>query len=605
MKTAFRSLLACLLCFLITGVALAQRPIGPKLLPERTAVMLRIRSFPETRTKFNGTAMGRILTDPEVGPLLSKLYSQVQELYTRVEDRVGVPLEKIVSLPQGEIWVAVVPPVKDGPISVAVLIEAGDHLSTAKKLLERGEELLTENGGRKMEETLAGTKVNIYLPRGVGEPRRETRREGNQERSELRVENGTFVEFEKEGTVVISTTATLAEEILQSWSGAKGTLAENEHFAAVMSRCQSNNDPPEFEWYVDPISLVKAAARGNAGAQVGLALIPALGLDGIQAVGGTATMLSGEFDEVNHFHLLLENPRSGVLELLQMSSGDATPEPWVPHDVVNYMTLNWNFQETYAKGTKVYDGYFGEGSAAKEMGSRVQAALDIDFEKELLPAIEGRVTLAQWNEPPARLNSQANMLGVKLTDAKAFQPVLEKVIAKYPDRLEKSTLGSTTYYKLKLPEPREGQEPPANIRRPEPCLAIVGDYLLLTDSQKFFEHAMKASSSGKTLAGEVDYKLIASKIARQSGGQKPGFVVFARPEEGMRMLYDLATSDDTRRSLSRSAENNEYLKRLEDSLKEHPLPPFAVIAKYLAPSGALMTQDETGFHYMSFTLKRK
>jgi hypothetical protein len=605
---SFRSpfLTATLLLTFFVPFALAERPIGPKLLPDRTVALVRIRNYPETRQKFGETAMGKMLADEEVGPLISKLYEQLQELYARVEDRVGVPLDKIRNLPQGEIWFAVVPPVKDGPVSLALMIDAGKNLPTAQKLLERGQELLEQNGGKRVEETLADTKVNVFLPPNASPPRRENRKdkETGKEFTEIVSDFGTTFEFEKDGAVVIATTASLAEEILKSWNGSEATLAENERFAAIMRRCQSSMDPPEFEWYVDPISLIKALGRGNAGAQIGLALIPALGIDGLQGLGGAVTLNSGEFDEVNHMHVLLENPKSGVMEILQMSSGDATPEPWVPNDVMGYMTLNWNLQESWTKGSKVYDSYFGEGASLREVGRRVKDALDVDFEKDLLPAVAGRATMIQWNEPPARLNSGTNLIGLKLTDAKAFTPTFEKIMAKYPERIEKKSFGGTAYWAISLPEPPNAADQPENIRRPEPCFAIVGDYLLATDSAKFLEHCVKTVSTGKTLANEVDYKLVASKIARQAGGKQPGLVQFSRPEEGLRVIYDLINNDTTKRNLARQAENNEVFKRLEDSLKAHPLPPFKVIAKYFAPAGAMMTQDETGFHYMSFTLKR-
>jgi hypothetical protein len=606
----FRRYVSVWLIVLLVCVAQASRaehPTASKLLPERTVVLLRIRDFPETRTKFNDTALGRIASDPEVGPLLSKFYEQAQEAYGRIEERVGVPLDRLLRLPQGEAWFAVVPPEKSGRISLAVLVEVGDQLPTAKDLLKRGEEVLKENGGSKAEETLADTKVNIFLPPGVGAPRRETKRDeqSGQESTELVLENGSFVQFEREGVIVVSNTATLAEEMLRSWNGEKkASLSENANFAAVMNRCQSSNNPPGFEWYVDPINLAKSLSRGNAAAQTGLALLPALGLDGVKAAGGTITFASGEFDSVGHAHLLLENPKSGVLELLQMSAGDSTPEPWVPHDIATYMTLNWDVQATFAKGTKLYDSFFGEGNAAKEIKTRVDKALGIDFETELLPALAGRFTMATWNEPPARANSMANVVGIKLTDAKTFESTLAKIMEKYPERLEKKSFGSATYYQMKVPM-RELPPDAIPTRRPEPCFALVGDYLLVTDSVKLFEHCITTTATGKSLAGELDYKLIASKISRQVGGQKPGMVAFSRPEEGLRAMYEFAMSENAKRGLSRQAENNEFFKRLDDSLKAHPLPPFAVIAKYLAPSGAMVTQDETGFHYMTFTLKRK
>jgi hypothetical protein len=44
--------------------------------------------------------------------------------------------------------------------------------------------------------------------------------------------------------------------------------------------------------------------------------------------------------------------------------------------------------------------------------------------------------------------------------------------------------------------------------------------------------------------------------------------------------------------------------RLRDALDKHPLPPFEVIKKYLAPTGGVMINEPTGFHYTGFGLRR-
>jgi hypothetical protein len=143
------------------------------------------------------------------------------------------------------------------------------------------------------------------------------------------------------------------------------------------------------------------------------------------------------------------------------------------------------------------------------------------------------------------------------------------------------------------------------LRVPEPCVAILGDYLVLTDSVPFLKQCVVAESdSEKSLAAALDFKLIASKVSRQAGGVKPGMLTFNRPEEGMRMLYDLAQGDDVRQMLGRQAANNDFFRSVEQAMKDNPLPPFAVLARYLAPAGGMMTSDETGFHYTSFGLKR-
>jgi hypothetical protein len=128
---------------------------------------------------------------------------------------------------------------------------------------------------------------------------------------------------------------------------------------------------------------------------------------------------------------------------------------------------------------------------------------------------------------------------------------------------------------------------------------------VITDRVSLYEKLAVTLSEGKSLADELDFKLVASKIERQNGETKPAMVSFNRPEEGMRFLYDLATSDRARQSLSRGAENSRFFKSVDEALKQNPLPPFAVLQKYLAPGGAVIVDDETGIHYSAFSLRRK
>jgi hypothetical protein len=128
---------------------------------------------------------------------------------------------------------------------------------------------------------------------------------------------------------------------------------------------------------------------------------------------------------------------------------------------------------------------------------------------------------------------------------------------------------------------------------------------MLCDSSTALHQCIVTSNDAKTsLANELDYKLIAAKIKRQVGGDAAGMVVFSRPEQGMRFLYDMAQGEDARRFLDRRSEDNPFVRDIDEALKDNPLPPFSVLAKYLAPSGGMVTADETGFHYMTFSLKR-
>ncbi len=68
-------------------------------------------------------------------------------------------------------------------------------------------------------------------------------------------------------------------------------------------------------------------------------------------------------------------------------------------------------------------------------------------------------------------------------------------------------------------------------------------------------------------------------------------------------MYDLANGDRTRKFLGEQGKNNPFFKSINSALESNPLPPFAVLEQYLAPSGTFVLDDETGLHYISFALR--
>jgi hypothetical protein len=271
------------------------------------------------------------------------------------------------------------------------------------------------------------------------------------------------------------------------------------------------------------------------------------------------------------------------------------------------MTVNWDLGKTYASFASLYDKIRGEGALASSFEREVKDRLGIDFRKDLVDALAGRVTLVNAIVRPARLNSRANLLGVKLKDAKAFEKTLETVIAKAGPQMARETFAGVTIHRVPTGKPR-AKEPPNRplIRQPDPAVAIVDDYLLATDALDLLKQAIVAKSdTSQSLAGQLEFRLIASKIRSQPGGARASLIAFDRPEEALRLWYEIATAETTRQRLAQGAENNRFFRAVNDALRDHPLPPFAVLARYLAPSGSLLTDDETGLHYTSFTLRRK
>lgn len=582
--------LTLLLGLLLSSQAISQdadpnKIVAPKILPENTLVMIRMADLPKAREAFRETALGRMGQDEQVKPVVSRFYAALQEAWKRIEENVGVPLDDLLKIPQGEICFAVIDVPNRMP-AIVFLIETKDQVRTANKLfLERAEHFITQAGGTKTTETVEGEKVSVFTGPDSGAP-------------VIRV-------VQREGTFLACTSAEILPDLLAAWNGQpKGnTLSQNDKFNAVMSRCGSSGErQPNLTWYVEPIVLARRLIRGSGAAFVA-GLFPVLGLDGLQAVGGSMIFNQGDFDSVAHIHLLLENPRSGVIDLLALGSGDTTPEPWVPAAASNYVTFHGKFDDFVRNGSKLYNSLQGENALENEIKVRLSDNLGVDVLTEIIPALEGRVSYFTWVERPVRVNSQTVMLGVRLKDANAFKPTFEKITAKFQENLESKSFGGVSYWAFKVPN---NPDRPPNIRVPEPCIAILGDYLVFSDSTGALHEAIQTiNDPTRCLAQQLDYKLIAAKIRRQPGGDAPGFVSFTQPEESMRMMYDLATSASTKQALAEQATRNPFFKSIEDATKEAPLPPFGVLARYLAPGGGMITGDDTGFHYTAFTLKRK
>jgi len=315
---------------------------------------------------------------------------------------------------------------------------------------------------------------------------------------------------------------------------------------------------------------------------------------------------------------MLERPRTGVIEMIALKNASTEPEGWVPEDVTNYMTSNWDLEKSYGALENLYDSIFGDGKLAEEMDRRINQRTGIDFKTEVIDNLEGKFTLVQWYEPPARINSQATFIAAKVKDRAMMQRTLDRIVESLPrlnDNVEKRNFGDATFYVANVanaPIPEDASDERRrrmeNRRalRPEPCFGLIGDYLFFADRPGIVEHiAMTFGGDAPRLAEDLSFKLVLNKLQDHAGERKVAMVSFARPEESLRMVYELVQADSTKDFIGRRAERNDFFKNLQGNLDANPLPDFNVISQYLAPSGAIMVDDETGLHWIGFSLKRE
>ena len=91
-----------------TGTAAAQRRPAPELLPDETLVYVRIPDIQDFAAKWQETGVGQMLRDEEVHPFAETMYDFAAEEFEQLRDQIGLSLDEVMELPQGELCFALV-----------------------------------------------------------------------------------------------------------------------------------------------------------------------------------------------------------------------------------------------------------------------------------------------------------------------------------------------------------------------------------------------------------------------------------------------------------------------------------------------------------------
>lgn len=359
---AWKLILGCVLCASICSAsANAERPRCYQLLPSKTLAYLRIADLNVLGERFNETSIGRMSQETQIKSLTTQLYEEAEDAFGPIADQIGLSLSELLAIPAGEIAIAVTAPPQGWPAPV-LMVDIEGQEANAVRLLDVVKDRLQSDGKMsKSHEVVGGTKLEVF----------------SQDRDERFT--GVVV-FRRDGMLVITSNIEVARQILSAWDGDadQEVLEENEDFADVMRHSKGpRGATPQIRWYIDPISFAKVAMRGNSSAQIGLAMLPAVGLDGLLAVGGSVTLATDEYDSFLQTHLIAAEPRTGALAALAMKAGSTDPEDWVPHDVASYMTLNWDFVKMEKEVAKLYNSFRGDEAFEEQVLARASEALGV------------------------------------------------------------------------------------------------------------------------------------------------------------------------------------------------------------------------------------
>ncbi|XZE55573.1 hypothetical protein SH139x_001588 [Planctomycetaceae bacterium SH139] len=602
--------LFALLAIISLRTQAAERPTAPRLLPEKTLAYVRIANVNEMRETTAGSSVGRMMADEQLKPLVGDVYLTLEQLFSQVSDRVGVSLTELLSLPQGEVAFAVIPmdpPEEEAsdkprdnspeairariearrnqmPVGFVAIVETADQTYLMNRLVERVEEQMPPAVTRSTR-LIKGTEV-VRLSRDGAPP---------------------FAYAEKDGTYLMGVGNNVVEDVLERWDEGSnsGTLAQSTDFGNVMSHCVGAEETrPQVTFYFDPYHLVERLVKAQGGAAGAIwPIVEGLKLDKLQGIGGsTFSSPDSDFESIIHIHVLLESPRDGFLSVVRPGEGSIQPEDWVPDDIVSYTTLHWDILQTYEGVGRIIARFQGSDVLERSVEKPFKEGTGVDLRADILEQVTGRIGIIRWNEPPMRLNSNTQLWALEVKEIAAVEETVAKLAELAGSRMTKDAYAGQVVYSLG--GNNRGGNFPENLRRPEPTLAFVGNYVIGSDSRKAIEHIIDTKGGqAKRLSSSPDYELIAGEVSGKLDSQKPFLFTFMRGEEALRQIYELARDPKNQAFLKQQGENNPVVKMFSDTLEKHELPAFSAFSKYFAPSGGFAYDDPTGIHYSIFTLR--
>lgn len=589
----------------------APRLTAPQLFPEKTLAYVRIDNVTKLREDLKKSSLGKLGNDEQLKPIFEEFYGSLVNSTAQMQESIGLNLDELLSIPNGEFAVALLP--SDKASARTTREQSGGKTSDSVQLEEPALALLLDAGAE-----IAGVQVMLErlekaMPADMQHSQKVLDRLTLHRYENTNNRRERFGYFIDNGVMIATTNPNYLEQLASVWLGTAGewsSLADNRRFTSILSRCVgTQGERPQVSFFVDPMAIVRQFAPSTATATTVLALLPAFGLDGIQGAGGSWIVAPPDFDSIAHFHISLSSPRRSIMALLRPKPGSTTPEDWVPESVASYNTINWDIASTLKAIEQLFNQFRGPEAFENEFLARANERLKLDLRKDVLENLDGRLTLLQGFVRPVTINSGSNLYAIKIKNAEYFKNnVFPKVIELIEERTEVPTenFGKLTARVLTIPRRGANQGDESVIRQPEICIALVDDYLIIADS-KYMMRQVSDCLSGSTakLSEALDFQLISDRITAQLQNKECSTLSYSRPEESLQLFYELARDPKNRDRLRQVADRNGFFKALLAGLDKRELPPFSVIAKYLAPSGGFLVDDDTGLHYMSFSLRRE
>lgn len=549
--------------------------VSDQILPQDTYLYVSMPDVAALKDFVTSSSLGRLWHDPAVADFKEEVRSAIdddlQDNLLKFQETLGVSLEEVLSIPTGEVSLAVSAGTGNS-MGAIFFLDFGDSGDQVQELLNKAVDALSQAPNlSQQEESFDGTSITMFeIDHGGPAP------------TPLAKEFGWFL---KDQRMVLSNRIELLEGVLTNWEGeAANSFMDNEAYSYIMSKCQSRDRSSLTTLYVDPIGmftkLVQTGSLGQASMGAGMAMgfLPALGLNQMKAMGAVTEAGSGDFEAVSRSVFYAEQPPTGLMRAIQLDHATKTPPSWVKENVTTYIATKWKIDEAFEAVESVVDMFSGAGTTAMQLDRAAQGAPGIHLKHDIVDQLTGDLQLISAPSENEDLPGDQLLISLGVRDTEAASDVLAKIAS--TTGLEVREFRDVDLYEVTGPAPGQSFS-----------FAVAEGKMLLSMGGSLIEQVLRNDSDLRPLAESPEFLKISQYFPANAVS-----VQFSRPADTYRSFYDMLKS-------GKAAENFPGSEDLFSKIDFSTLPPFETIAKYIKPSGGYAVNDEHGTFMEAFQLK--
>jgi hypothetical protein len=596
------------------GAAIAAAPARAaappeRVLPDSTVLLFKINDAKAFREGFRGSHYGQLWHDPAMKDFRDDIGQKIEDLTKTLKEKVGVNLSELLELPQGPVSIAVLS--RDDPkvpIAVAVLADAADNKDKMADVLNKATKQAEGAGAKSAQEAFNGLTIHVLREPPDDKPKEKEQAKGEDKDPDISLAwtqaDGVFY-F---GVGSPGSEVDVVKDLTAHREGRDNALASNDSFNKTQVKTEFGK--AQLVWFLDVAKVIKlaikASAKGNEGQiQQNEVLLQTLGLDGLKSIGGSFNFSAGRYDSLSKTFFLAPKPIQGLLKVFSFPPAHIRPEAWVPATVASYQSLSWDFNQVYDAVDQVVNQFQpGMLNLLQQQLVGPNGGAPLDFKKDFFGPLGKRVTLISDFKKPIKEDSQRMLLAVALQNAKAFQDTLSRLFEITQSSPKKREFQGTTIYDIELPNMPNPNAAGAQPFKGTISFAVAKENFFVTSDTALLEQVLRPGNAN--LEENAAFQSVAKEVPERVSG-----MTFVRPEESIRLIYDLIKSGQYEKAMQQALGANargprpQQLPPIGKVIANEKLPDFSVIAKYLTLSGSYSLMEDDGFTMTGFTLKRQ